>query len=226
MRHLISLGQYFRQMKYRFVSIIILCVSITTASKAQVKSSDLKLCDLLFVSNQNSELSKAIDDVTQSGTVHHFVHIGMIASHDTNFTVLHADSDGGVQEESLRSFIKNQGKVHAYRVKNLDTNWGKSAIEFARKSIGQPYKFSYILSDTGYYCSEYIYKIFESKEIFKMNPMTFKNPNSDEYNATWVKHYKDLGLKIPEGELGCNPNGMSTSDKITYLGRVSNSQNR
>lgn len=187
---------------------------------AQAESQDLRACDLLFVTSQKSALSEAIDAVTQTGNEHHFIHIGMIALSKDGFTVLHADSDGGVQEEAMQSFVASQGDVHVYRVKELIPKFADSAIVEARKHIGEPYNFSYILTDSGYYCSEYIYEIFEHEQVFELNPMTFKNPETDDFHPTWVEHYNDLGIEIPEGELGCNPNGMASSSRLEYLGAL------
>ena len=50
--------------------------------------------------------------------------------------------------------------------------------------------------------------------------MTFKNPQTGEFLAGWVDHYKKLGIPVPEGEPGCNPNGMAASDKIEMTGEV------
>jgi hypothetical protein len=33
-----------------------------------------------------------------------------------------------------------------------------------------------------------------------------------------VLHYQKLGIHIPEGELGCNPNGLASSEKLERMG--------
>jgi hypothetical protein len=84
--------------------------------------------------------------------------------------------------------------------------------------LGLPYNFSYVLSDSSHYCSEFIYSAFENDRVFKLNPMTFKDPATGGYYPGWVDYYAKLGVAIPEGEPGCNPNGMAASAKLECLG--------
>jgi hypothetical protein len=48
--------------------------------------------------------------------------------------------------------------------------------------------------------------------------MTFKDPATGGYYPGWVDYYAKLGVAIPEGEPGCNPNGMAASAKLECLG--------
>jgi hypothetical protein len=50
--------------------------------------------------------------------------------------------------------------------------------------------------------------------------MTFKSPKSKDYFEVWADYYKKLNIKIPEGQLGCNPGGISTSDKLKIIGKI------
>ena len=76
------------------------------------------------------------------------------------------------------------------------------------------------MSDPGFYCSEYIYLIFSGDSIFKLNPMTFKDPQSGQLLPGWKEHYNKLGIPVPEGEPGCNPNGLAASEKLENLGML------
>ncbi len=48
--------------------------------------------------------------------------------------------------------------------------------------------------------------------------MTYKQPGTDSFFPAWVAYYKALGKPIPQGLPGCNPGGISKSDKLTVLG--------
>ena len=50
--------------------------------------------------------------------------------------------------------------------------------------------------------------------------MTFKDPKTSQFLVGWADHYKKLGIPIPEGEPGCNPNGMAASEKMVMVGEV------
>lgn len=92
------------------------------------------------------------------------------------------------------------------------------AIAFALQQLGVPYDDEYVYGNGSYYCSELIYDAFKAANndspFFKLYPMTYKKPGTDEYFPAWVDYYKSIGKQIPEGLPGCNPGGISLSDKI------------
>jgi len=86
--------------------------------------------------------------------------------------------------------------------------------------LGKPYNFSYIMSDSAHYCSEFIFLAFVSDSIFKLEPMTFKDPKTGTFPTAWVEYYQKMGIEIPEGKPGCNPNGLAASEKREQLGKI------
>ena len=40
---------------------------------------------------------------------------------------------------------------------------------------------------------------------------------TDLFYEGWIIHYNQLGIDIPEGLPGCNPNGMSASDNLVFV---------
>lgn len=180
--------------------------------------------DLLFVGNSKGELSKAIDDVTQTSNQTNYSHLAMVEKSGNQYFVLHAAPENGSEKISLSQFIANEkkegGEIDLYRIQKISKNGIKRAIKKAKEMLGKPYNFTYVMSDTAYYCSDFIYHAFEEDSIFTVNPMTFKNPESNEFNPTWVEFYKKLNMEIPEGKLGCNPNGMAASVNISKIGRL------
>jgi hypothetical protein len=183
----------------------------------------LRTGDLLFCNSTSGELSKAIDQATQTAKATHFDHVGIVEiQHDTVW-VLHAAPKKGVCRETIGQFLTSErGKITAtaYRLKEKYSKAIPMSLITAHSLLGEPYKFSYILKDRGYYCSEYIYKIFSADSIFTLNPMTFKDPKTGQFISGWVDHYQKLGIPIPEGESGCNPNGMAGSEKLESMGEV------
>lgn len=47
--------------------------------------------------------------------------------------------------------------------------------------------------------------------------MSFKNLETNTFHKGWIAHYKNLGIPIPEGKLGCNPNGMASSNTLKFI---------
>lgn len=183
----------------------------------------LRSGDLLFCSTTSGTLSKAIDEVTQTEKETHFSHIGIIEIQNDTVWVLHSAPQKGVCRESIGKFLfpeKEKITATVYRLKTNFQNSIPKALKKARTYLGQDYNYSYILEDEGVYCSEYIYEIFASDSIFELNPMTFKNPQTGQFIAGWTDHYQKLGIPVPEGKPGCNPNGMAASGKIERLGEL------
>ena len=178
--------------------------------------------DLLFVGAGESSLSEAIDAVTQTDKQQHYVHVGIVDKVQDSIWVIHADSEEGVVRESIADFSVDRPIIDAYRVKDISSEQVTQSIASARKTIGQPYNFTYVMLDTGYYCSELVYEAFSHAEIFELNPMSFQDPETKTFHQGWIDHYEALDMSIPEGEPGCNPNGMAADDDLDFLGRLSN----
>jgi len=179
--------------------------------------------DLLFWGASSEHISQAIDKVTQTSAATHFSHVGLVEVLDSGIFVLHASPVGGTCEVSIKEFIHPKGDsvtVVAYRLKD---QWQPSipkAIKKAKQMLGKPYNFSYIMTDTAHYCSEFVYLAFATDSVFELNPMTFKDPKTGDFSPAWVEYYQKRGLEIPEGLPGCNPNGLAASSKLKRLGTI------
>ena len=200
--------------------IIIAGLSASAQPALQIK---LQSGDLLFREKSSENISEAIDRVTQTSGETHFSHVGLVEVTDTGIVVLHAYPKGGTCIVSLNEFLHPKGdsvRVIPYRLKE---NWQKAipaAIQKAHQILGKPYNFSYVMSDTTHYCSEFIYLAFAADSIFKLEPMTFKDPKTGSFPKAWVEYYQKMGIEIPEGQPGCNPNGLAASEKLERLGRI------
>lgn len=184
-------------------------------------SSDLKNGDLLFVTAKESGLSGAINNVTQKQKNASFDHIGIVQKDKTGIFVLHAAPKNGSQKQNVDEFLKDQAndgqKVVVYRLKPEFQNAIPKAIVRANSMVGKPYNFNYILDENSYYCSDFIERSFRKDQIFKLEPMTFIDPKTGKTNSFWEDFYDKKNLKVPEGEPGCNPNGLAASEKIERI---------
>jgi len=199
-----------------FFSILFFVLSCKNSQNLGLKNGDL-----LFVTAKESGLSGAINNVTQKQKNASFDHIGILQKDKKGVFVLHAAPKGGSQKQNLNEFLKDQAndrqKVVVYRLKPQFQNKIPDAIEKANSMVGKPYNFNYILDDNSYYCSDYIERAFRKDKIFTLEPMTFIDPKTGKTNMFWEEFYAKKNLKVPEGELGCNPNGLAGSDKIERI---------
>lgn len=204
-----------------FSLFYIFCLLIFFAGCKNSVKSGLKNGDLLFVTAKDSGLSGAINNVTQKSENASFDHIGIVQKDNSGIFVLHAAPKGGSQKQKLTEFLadqKNDGQiVILYRLKPQFQKSIPDAIEAANSMLGKPYNFNYILDENSFYCSDFVERSFRKDHIFKLEPMTFIDPKTGKTNAFWEKFYAGKNLKVPEGEPGCNPNGLAASDTIERI---------
>lgn len=178
--------------------------------------------DFLFVGAQSENLSGAINRVTQRINNTSFDHVGLIEIVHGHPYILHASSKKGSVKESLDSLIKGDYEVTRlfaiYRIDSIYQNAIPEAIERAYQLLGKPYNWRYTLNDSSYYCSDFVERAFRHIGLFELEPMTFKNPKTGNFDEFWITFYATQNMEIPEGELGCNPNGMAASRHIRYIG--------
>lgn len=210
-------------MKIPSIALGILLILISPLGFAQkMKLSDLKNGDLIFVEAELAHLSGAINRVTQRDKNSSFDHIGIIEYNQDSLFVLHASSKYGSIREKIENFYQSQKKEHnnlvVYRLKEKYQQAIPEAIATAKLMLGKPYNWSYILNDSSFYCSDFIERAFRNAHIFQLEPMTFINPSTGKIDSFWKDFYQKQGLEVPEGQLGCNPNGLAASDKLIKTG--------
>ncbi|MGS0747960.1 YiiX/YebB-like N1pC/P60 family cysteine hydrolase [Halpernia sp. GG3] len=175
--------------------------------------------DLLFVQAQTENLSGAISRVTQNNQSISFDHIAIVEKTESKIAVLESSTKNGSSKISFKEFLKNHHhtKVILYRLKSQYRSAISDAIITANSMLGKPYNTSYILNENSYYCSDFIERSFQKANIFELKPMTFINSKTGKTDLFWKDFYKKLNLEVPEGKLGCNPNGLSQSPKIEKI---------
>jgi hypothetical protein len=206
----------------KFTIYFFFLLTIITACSKQKSNIQLQTGDLLFRGTTNDQLSEAIDKVTHTNKETHFSHVGIVQLVNDSVFVLHASTKGGTCRVSLNKFLYAEDSVTtiAYRLKGAWQQTIPSAIKRAEKMLGTPYNYSYILTDTAHYCSEFIYTAFAPDSVFELHPMSFKEEQTGKFFPTWIEYYQKLNIHIPEGEPGCNPNGMASSEKLIRLGVI------
>ncbi len=209
----------------RFLVVLALIISGILSLTGQNKDNKINIQlhsgDLIFCDATSGILSKSIDQSTQTGKETHFDHVGMVVIDADKVWVYHAAPKKGVCREVINEFLNGDRiKSSVYRLKPEYRTSIPEAIKKAGSYLGLPYKFTYRLNDPGLYCSEFIYKIFIADSIFTLNPMTFTDKKTGRILPGWASHYAKLGIMVPEGEPGCNPNGLAASARLELIGPV------
>lgn len=204
---------------------LLLCIlGFLFFSCSSKQKSSLKNGDLLFTTAKPEDLSGAIDRVTQTGKTTHYSHI-LLEKKGDSMWVLHAGRQGS-ERINFKKFLSEQwekgNQIDVYRLKQKYQQSIPKTIFEAKTWLEKPYNYDYVLSDTALYCSDFIQRSFVRDSIFKLKPMTFKDPKTGKTDSVWIDYYEKLGLEIPEGKPGCNPNGMAASSKIKKVETITN----
>lgn len=203
-------------------ALLALLIIILPVTAAAVAPKDLKNGDILFQDLDCGPMCDAIEAVTVGCQGLDFSHMGMV--YLRNDSILIIESIGkGVILTPIDQFVKRTTNKHLVaRLKPQYTHLISRAMGYSLLCMGMPYDDDFLYGNGKYYCSELIYDAFKhangGKPFFKLFPMTYKEPGTDNFYPVWEHHFKQLNLPIPEGLPGCNPGGMSQSDKIRLLG--------
>ncbi|WP_157666517.1 YiiX/YebB-like N1pC/P60 family cysteine hydrolase [Alkalitalea saponilacus] len=185
----------------------------------------LQTGDILFTGIEDhslsSNLSQAIDGVTQTHLKTHFTHMGIVQIENDTIYVIHAEPKKGVHRELIGDFLTGRGEASVFRLQDEWIYSVDGAIDSALSLLGLPYDYTYMIGGDAHYCSGFIYTIFEPAGVFQLEPMTFIDPETGDFHPVWVEHYKKMGIDIPEGAPGCNPNGMAASPALFNVGTFS-----
>jgi hypothetical protein len=177
--------------------------------------------DLLFVGSSGSELGNAITDVTKNDKAKDYSHIAMAFEKGDSIFVIDATTKYGVSVRPIEQFIKeeatSENTIDVFR-SQLSKGQIDAAVQKISPYLGRPYNHAYLLSDTAFYCSQLIHDAFAAYSVFEMEPMTFKSEG--ETLEFWKEYYEELGVAIPEGVQGCNPNGMAADEDIIFIGNI------
>ena len=205
-------------MKYRFLFFILVTQLVFCQEVKQLKTGDL-----LFQSMNCGPLCEAINEVTEGYQGHDFSHMGLIyIKNDSTFVL---EASGKAVKMTPLDVLSNytDSPMFVGRLKRKYRKYIPNAIAFTLSQIGMPYDDAYLYNNGSYYCSELIYDAFLNAygaSFFELQPMTFKSPETNSFFPVWVEYYAQLKMEIPEGKLGCNPGGISTSDKLTIIGTI------
>lgn len=173
--------------------------------------------DLLFQVGEGG-----MTDAIETSTGGAFSHVGILD--DSLFGgVWEAVPGDGVRHVPLRQFLRKSARdaagrpmVTVYRVPSLSWDDVKRRV---RALEGRPYDPAFLPGAEALYCSELVYECYRDSlggPLFGTIPMTFKGPGGRTL-PYWTSHYEKLGLPVPEGKPGTNPNDLS---RTPFLERI------
>ncbi|AZQ65200.1 hypothetical protein EI427_23590 [Flammeovirga pectinis] len=196
---------------------IVLLYGCTTSS---FKIDDLQPGDIIFQDVDCGPFCDAVDKVTSGYQGKDFSHCALVVEENDSLFIIEAVGKGVVKTSFTQFFSKKiaAGGTLVGRVKKQYANLAPKAAKNAFQYLGKQYDDVFDINNDKYYCSELVYETYKEanngKEVFKLYPMTYKDPDTQAFFPIWINYFKQLNINIPEGEPGLNPGGVS---KSTYL---------
>lgn len=211
-------------MKLIYKQLMLLALVLTTVQLTAQQKVKLKEGDLIFQNIGCGPMCDAINAVTQGYKGNKFNHMGMVYLRNDSVLVIEAIGKD-VHLSTLKEFLGRSKNPHYLgRLKIAYRAEIPAAISFAMQQMGVKYDSEFLYDNGMYYCSELIYDAFkyanDGKPFFTLFPMTYKEPGSDAYFPVWKAYFEQLNMAVPEGKPGCNPGGISLSDKIDITGTL------
>lgn len=207
-----------------FLIFVALMCNLPILFSQTVPTEDLQHGDLLFFTAEAQNLSGAINRVTQRQAQHNYDHVALVERVSDSVYLLHATGELGTIRESYDNYrqrtAKKNKEIYIFRLKDTLQACIPVAISEAKKWLGKPYNWSYVLNDDSIYCSDLIERSFRHCGLFTLEPMTFIDPKTQKTDHYWSEFYHQLGIPVPEGQLGCNPNGLAASAQLNFVGRL------
>ena len=194
-----------------FISALCLLSSLS----CQPRRDRLQTGDLLFV-GAGGEEQGAMDEAIASATGD-LTHVAIIEVDAAgNLWVIDATPRRGVCRYPLDTLLRdNPGAV--LLVKRLRDTSGVSAfVGNARHFIGEPYDLTFLPDNGTHYCSELVrdaYRRPDGSYLFEAQPMNFLAPDGS-MPPYWTTLFEELGMPVPQGVPGTNPQDMSASSLL------------
>ena len=217
-----------------FLTLLSLFVGVMLTSMFTACSEKLQDGDLVFVCADTTGMDAAISEATANDNFVNYSHVGIIECTKEGAFVIDATPKYGVSRRPLRQFVAENGTCHYYRIMfwpaspevffntTLDKYMREEWISKAKSYVGLSYD-PYFQPDNGkFYCSELVADCYFVPDVdkwipyFKPQPMNFQSPDGTipEY---WVNLFDSLGVEVPQGVLGTNPNDLAKTAGMQRL---------
>ncbi|MFM2155763.1 MAG: hypothetical protein RL516_512 [Bacteroidota bacterium] len=202
------------------ILIIVSFLFQTSFAQEQIGLQELKAGDFLFQDLGGGDLSNAIKKVTPHYNGHYFSHVGMLTDYNGSLVIIES-YDNIADTLSIEKFAqRTKQTIFVGRLKNEYQSLTIQAYEEVKKYRGIKYDEKYLPDSNQLYCAELIYYVFKSvnqqQDFFKMQPMTFKDPETQQLFPGWINYYKNyFQMEVPEGKMGINPGLLINDNRLT-----------
>jgi hypothetical protein len=177
--------------------------------------------DLVFVgipaerAAERGSMDEAISFATGKEGALNVIHVAIAEVKADSVWIIDASTTHGVTRRPLERFLEASrlpdGSAPAYVVKRVQGVDADAAVLLAKGFCGRAYDLRFLPDNEDLYCSELVQKCYlypSGKPVFESVPMNFKAADGS-MPPYWEKHFGKLGMAVPQGLPGTNPQQMS-----------------
>lgn len=205
--------------------LLIASVLLLAVSCGQ-KVDTLRTGDLIFVGLpldydvEGDSMDAAISAATGEEGALNLIHVAIAEVDADSIWIIDATIAHGVDRHPLAVFLKDftlkDGTYPEFiikRVKGVDT---EAAVQRARTYCGRGYDVRFLPDNEEQYCTELVQNSYldaSGNELFHSEPMNFCAPDGT-MPPYWEWLFGKLGMDVPQGVPGTNPQRMAQSDLL------------
>lgn len=218
-------------MRYR---LFIFCMALlgTLMLMGCRQSKVIKTGDLLFVGlpmdysveRDTASMASAIAAATGDEDQVNYIHVAILEVANDTTWVIDATLKRGVARYPLdtmkEDFRLKSGEYPIFTVKRLKHNGDANRwIDNAHHYVGRSYDLAFLPDNEEQYCSELVWNSYlkhDGRHIFTASPMNFKAADGS-YPEYWLWLFSRIGIPIPQGVEGTNPNDMARDEQLVVV---------
>ena len=204
-------------------TLLLLSVLLTAICCSQKQEGRLRSGDLIFVGLPldydagAGSMDQAIASATGQDGALNLIHVAIAEVRADSVWIIDATIAHGVDRHPLDTFLKDftlrDGSYPAFLVKRVRGVDADAAVERAKTFCGRAYDVRFLPDNQDLYCSELVQKSYldaHGQPVFESEPMNFRAPDGT-MPPYWEWLFSQLGMEVPQGLPGTNPQRMSES---------------
>lgn len=185
--------------------------------------------DLIFVGlpvgydAETGSMDAAISSATGEEGGVNLIHVAIAEVKADSVWIIDATIAHGVDRHPLDTFLTDftlrDGSYPEFIVKRVRGIDADAAVERAKALCGRGYDVRFLPDNEELYCSELVqvcYLDADGKPLFKSEPMNWLAPDGT-MPRYWEWLFGQLGMEVPQGVQGTNPQMMSASDNLITI---------
>lgn len=210
--------------KTLFLACILILSFACGSNKQSIQSGDLVFVALPFDYKADStSMDCAISSATAQEGKLNLIHVAIAEVKADSIWIIDATIAHGVDRHPLDTFLKDftlkDGTYPDFIIKRVKGADGAAAVERAKSYCGRGYDLRFLPDNEELYCSELVqlsYLDSDGEQIFRSEPMNWLAPDGS-IPPYWEWLFSKLGMDVPQGLPGTNPQKMSESEALETI---------